>query len=335
MNAQSPRNQVATTPPPAIVQIDGLFKQHRKAIEDALPKHLTADRMMRIALTELRKTPRLQQCDMLSFLGAVVQACQLGLEPGGALGHCYLIPYGKECQLQLGYRGMVDLARRSGNIVSISARAVYPGDKFDVNLGTDEHIQHTPGFGGGEPLLYYAVAKLKDGGIQFEIMGRESIEHIRDTYSSGYKRAPKDSPWTTNFDEMAKKTVVRRLFKMLPTSIEIRQAITLDEEDHQENAKIIDPQYEILPPALDPARGNELRNHAVASDRFESQSAMDSDRKMAINAFELSASKIKDAGGDPEKILGMKILDILQSDAATIQMKMDLLELRFEEMALK
>jgi len=213
----------------------------------ALPKHVTAERLARIALTEVRKNPKLLNCDQVSFMGAIMQCCQLGLEPGGALGHAYLIPFENrskgitECQFLVGYRGMIDLCRRSGQIISLSARAVHLGDQFSYSYGLDETIEHVPGTETGPMTHVYAVAKLKDGGQQFEVMTRADVEEIRDN-SQGYKSARKynrtDNPWITNFDEMAKKTVTRRLFKWLPVSIELATAIGLDEQadrGHQEN----------------------------------------------------------------------------------------------------
>src|SRR6185437_10169902 len=140
-----------------------------------------------------------------------------------------------------GYRGMIDLARRSGQIMSIESRAVYAKDKFEVVLGLDSNIVHQPAWDEEDrgPLTFvYAVAKLKDGGIQFDVMSRKEIERIRNS-SSGYRVAERvakkynkdpDSPWHTHFDEQAKKTVVRRLFKYLPVSIEIQRAVGLDEQ---------------------------------------------------------------------------------------------------------
>lgn len=228
----------------------------------ALPKHVTADRLARIALTEVRKIPKLAQCDQTSFLGAIMQCAALGLEPGGALGHCYLIPFENkrqnrtEVQFIVGYRGMIDLARRSGQILSIEARAVYDKDHFEVELGLDSKIVHRPDWNAsnrGQLTFVYAVAKLKDGGVQFDVMSRAEIEAIRDK-SQGYsvaKRYARDgvinSPWATNFEEMAKKTVVRRLFKYLPVSIEIQRAVGMDEQADagipQDNPLVIEGTY--------------------------------------------------------------------------------------------
>jgi recombination protein RecT len=238
----------------------------------ALPKHMTADRLARIALTEIRKNPKLAACDQQSFLGAIMQLAALGLEPGGALGHAYLIPFdkrgqvngkwqvvGTEVQLILGYRGMLDLARRSGQILSLEARAVYAADHFEVELGLDSKIVHKPDWTSadrGELTFVYAVAKLKDGGVQFDVMSRADIERVRNE-SQGFKAAvqaaekyKKDptSTWHDHFEPMALKTVIRRLFKYLPVSIEIQRAVGLDELADagvtQHNALVIDGQFE-------------------------------------------------------------------------------------------
>ena len=147
----------------------------KKQFALALPKHLNADRFTRVALTELRKVPKLMEADPASFMGAVMQCAQLGIEPGGALGHAYLLPFenrrsGKtEVQFILGYKGMIDLARRSGQIVSIEARAVYERDTFSVRFGLDPDLQHEPAWeedDRGELRAVYAVAKLQGGGVQ-------------------------------------------------------------------------------------------------------------------------------------------------------------------------
>jgi recombination protein RecT len=234
--------------------IHGFLEAYKGEIARALPRHMTADRMARIALTECRKNPALMKCDPATLFGAVIQCAQLGLEPGGALGHAYLIPFENrkrgtmDAQFIIGYRGMLDLARRSGQIVSISAREVREKDKFAYRYGTDEFIEHVPAGGErGELTHVYAVARLKDGGVQFEVLTRAEIERIRDA-SQGYKMAVKfnrtDSPWVTHFTEMAKKTAIRRLFKYLPVSIELQRAVALDEAGEegfsQDNAFVIE-----------------------------------------------------------------------------------------------
>jgi len=216
-------------------------------IKAALPRHMTPERLARIVTTEIRKVPKLAECSPVSFFGAVIQCAQLGLEPGNALGHAYLLPYGKDVQLIIGYRGMIDLARRSGQIVSIDARAVYEGDKFECTLGLDPHIDHVPDWNNpnrtkAEKLQFvYAVAKLKDGGIQFDVMSRAEVEAIRSRSKAG-----NGGPWKTDYTAMALKSVVRRLFKFLPVSIEMQTAVGLDERADaglsQDNGAIIDGQ---------------------------------------------------------------------------------------------
>lgn len=220
----------------------------------ALPKHMNADRLARIALTEIRKVPALAQCNQESFLGAIMQCAQLGLEPGNALGHAYLLPFGNgkardglaNVQLIIGYRGMIDLARRSGQIISISAHTVHQNDKFSYELGLNPDIKHVPADGDrGEVTHVYAVAKLKDGGVQFEVMSRFDVEKVRKS-----SKASSNGPWVTHWEEMAKKTVCRRLFKWLPVSIEMQQAVTMDERAEagidQDNASVITGEFSVV-----------------------------------------------------------------------------------------
>ena len=195
----------------------------------ALPKALPPERFTRIVLTECRKNPALVKTTKESFFGAVMQCAQLGLEPGSVLGQCYLIPYGTSCNLIIGYRGMIELARRSGQIVSINAFAVREKDEFSYELGLHPDIKHKPSplVERGEVKYVYAVAVLKGGSIQFEVMSRAEVEAVRSCSKAGYG---KSSPWTNHWDEMAKKTVVRRLFKYLPISIEAASAMEVDEK---------------------------------------------------------------------------------------------------------
>ncbi len=208
----------------------GLLEQMKGEIARCLPKHLTPERMARIAMTELRKTPKLQECDPMSFIAAIMQASQLGLEPG-ILGSCYLIPFNNsqtdkvECTFMPGYRGFLDLARRSGQIVSLVARAVYENDKFSYSFGLEEKLVHEPAMDDrGELKAVYAVAVLKDGGHQFDVMSKKDVDMIKNQ-----SKSKNNGPWVTHYDEMAKKTVLRKLFKWLPCSVEMQKAVSLDE----------------------------------------------------------------------------------------------------------
>lgn len=213
----------------------------------ALPKHMTPERMVRIVTTEIRKTPALVSCDQNSFLGAVIQCAQLGLEPGNSLGHAYILPYGKQAQLIIGYRGMIELARRSGQIISIAARTVREDDFFEYEFGLDEGLRHKPSEESTESRIthVYAVAKLHGGGQQFEVMSSNQVEAVRSQSKAG-----KSGPWVSHWEEMAKKTVIRRLFKYLPVSVEIQKAVMLDEKAdagvNQENEYVFDGDYEVI-----------------------------------------------------------------------------------------
>lgn len=230
--------------------VAAFFDKNKATLQAVLPKHVSPERMLKIALGALRTTPKLMDCTVESLFGAVVQCAQLGLEPNTPMGHVYLIPFDKkkqqggqwivertDVQIVIGYKGMLDLARRSGQIISISAHEVCERDEFDYAYGLEERLHHKPALGDrGQIVAFYAVAKLKDGGHCFEVMSRAQVEEIRND-SQGYKAAEinakkykknADSPWHNNFGEMGRKTVTRRLFKWLPMSIEMATASALE-----------------------------------------------------------------------------------------------------------
>lgn len=257
--ASGQTNAVAQAAEPKTIMAMMANDSVKKQMALAMPKHLTADRLMRIAMTEVRKVPALGKCNVQSFMGAIMQCAQLGIEPGAALGHAYLLPFGNgkasdglpNCQLIIGYRGMIDLARRSGQIISLTARAVYSGDSFSYTYGLDETLDHVPATGErGDFTHVYAVAKLKGGGIQFEVMSKADVLKVKSSSKAG-----NNGPWVSHFDEMAKKTVIRRLFKYLPVSIEVTQAVILDEKADagidQDNASALTGEFSIFEGADD------------------------------------------------------------------------------------
>jgi len=218
--------------------IGELMKAKEKQIAAALPKHLTPEKMMRIALTEINRNPELKKCTTTSLIGAIIQSSQLGLMPDSILGEAYLIPYKNnkkggviEAQFMPGYQGLMKLALQSGAIVNIFAKEVCENDFFHFEWGSKPDIKHS--FDGksdrGEAVLYYAIAYLVNGGIQFEVMSRDDIKRhkgMSKTSGSSY------SPWITSPDEMAKKTVIRKLLKYLPKSSEdmnLAKAVSMDE----------------------------------------------------------------------------------------------------------
>lgn len=194
-------------------------------IAKALPSVITPERFTRVVLTALSSNKDLQRCTPESFLGAMMTAAQLGVEPNTALGQAYLIPYGNQCQFQLGYKGLIDLAYRSGEVSTIQARTVYENDEFDFEYGLDMKLIHRPAKENrGEPIYYYAVVKLTNGGYNFEVMSFEDMVEHRRKYSKARK-----SPWDDNFDEMAKKTVLKKALKYAPLKSEFVRATSLDE----------------------------------------------------------------------------------------------------------
>lgn len=208
--------------------INQMTPEIERALPDFLRKNGGAERFTRIALTQLRMNPQLLQCDPKSFLAALMQSSQLGLEPG-MLGQSYLIPYGKEVQFQIGYKGLIELARRSGQIQSITAHAVHENDEFEFQYGLEENLIHVPKIKGdrGEVYCYYAYATLKDGGHAFVVMSKADVDRIRDEYSKA--ASSKYSPWNTEYDAMAKKTVIKQLMKYLPVSVELLRGLSQDE----------------------------------------------------------------------------------------------------------
>lgn len=233
--------------------VAAFFDANKSAIAAVLPKHVTPERLMKIAMHAIRTTPSLQECSVKSLLGAVVQSSQLGLEPNTVLGHAYLVPYKNrksgttEAQFIPGYKGLIDLARRSGQIESIAAHAVHAADEFEFSYGLNESLTHKPAMTGdrGDIIAFYAIAKLKGGGHAFEVMPRADVDAVmRSTQSKGAW-----GPWKDHYAEMGRKTVIRRLAKYLPLSIEFATAAALDgqaDAGEQNMAGVIDGDFVVV-----------------------------------------------------------------------------------------
>lgn len=188
-------------------------------IAKALPKVITPERFTRIALSALSNNPKLYECSKLSFLGALMNAAQLGLEPNTPLGQAYLIPYYNnkekrlECQFQIGYKGLLDLAYRSGEMATIQAHIVYENDDFEYELGLEPILKHKPAPSNRGNMTYaYAMFHLKNGGKAFVVMSKDDIIAHGKRYSKTYGAGP----WQTDFEAMAKKTVLKQLLKYAP-----------------------------------------------------------------------------------------------------------------------
>lgn len=204
----------------------GLIRRMEPQIRKALPSVITPERFTRMVLTALSSSPKLQTCTPMSFMGAMMQAAQLGVEPNTPLGQAYLIPYGGVCQFQLGYKGLIDLAYRSGEVSSIQAHEVHENDTFTYEYGLEPKLRHVPAQTDRGPVtFYYAVLKLKNGGVGFEVMSREDVEKFAMKKSKAYN----NGPWKTDFDEMAKKTVLKKVLKYAPLKTEFARAVASDE----------------------------------------------------------------------------------------------------------
>ena len=208
------------------------IKQMQNEIKKALPSVITPERFTRIVLSALSTNPKLAETTPQSFLGAMMTAAQLGVEPNTPLGQAYLIPYwnGKEkrleCQFQLGYKGLIDLAYRSGEVSVIQAQVVYENDEFTYSFGLEPQLKHVPAMSArGNPTHVYAVFRTKDGGYGFEVMSMEDVRAHAQRYSKAYN----SGPWQTNFEEMAKKTVLKRVLKYAPLKSDFVRGVAQDE----------------------------------------------------------------------------------------------------------
>lgn len=206
------------------------IKKMQGEIAKALPSVLTPERFTRITLSALSTNAKLAQTTPKSFLGAMMTSAQLGMEPNTPLGQAYLIPYKNhgvlECQFQLGYKGLIDLAYRSGQVSTIQAQTVYANDEFEYELGLEPKLRHVPAkTNRGEPIFFYAVFRTKDGGYGYEVM---SIDDVR-AHAKKYSKSYGNGPWQTNFEEMAKKTVLKKALKYAPLKTEFVRGLSADE----------------------------------------------------------------------------------------------------------
>lgn len=245
------------------------IKAMEPAIKKALPSVITPERFTRMVLSALSSTPKLAECSPQSFLAAMMTAAQLGVEPNTALGQAYLLPYRNhgqmECQFQLGYKGLIDLAYRSGEVSVIQAHTVYENDVFEYELGMDPKLRHVPAKADrGEAVAYYAMFKTKDGGYGFEVMSVDDVQRHAQRYSKSYGSG--SSPWRSNFDEMAKKTVLKRALKYAPLKSDFVRGVAQDETI---KAELSDEMYAVPDETVFEAEGEEIGSTAVDTETGE------------------------------------------------------------------
>ena len=208
--------------------ISTMLQAQRGAIEQALPRHMDADRMVKVAWGCISRSPPLLKCTAQSLVRAVIQAAELGLEPSSSLGHCYLVPYGKDATLIVGYKGLVELAARGGKARFRPARVVYDCDEFTWRDGLEQVLEHTPGKrdASSKPTHAYAVVDFAGGlPAMADVMTYDEVESVRKR-----SRGANSPAWRDHWDEMAKKTVVRRMSKYVPMSPTLQRAAAEDEE---------------------------------------------------------------------------------------------------------
>lgn len=227
------QNKVATTNNGEQRSLQQYIKSMDTEIKKALPSVITPERFTRMVLSAISTSPKLAACTPKSFLGAMMSAAQLGLEPNTPLGQAYLIPYKNkgvdEVQFQIGYKGLIDLAYRSGEVELVQAHIVYENDEFEHEYGLEPKLVHKPADKDrGEPIKVYAMFKTKSGGYGFEVMSMDAVRQHAEKYSQAYKSGY-TSPWKTNFEEMAKKTCLKRVLKYAPLKSDFVRGIVQDE----------------------------------------------------------------------------------------------------------
>ena len=209
----------------------------REQFAMALPKHLSPERFCRVAITALSRMPKLAECTQESFFRCLLDLSAFGLEPDGRRAH--LIPYKDQCTLVIDWKGLAELAMRSGIIAKLHADIVCENDVFAYDMG--EIKTHSIDYRRprGEMYAAYAMAVTKDGPVFVAVLNKEEIDAIMKR-SQGYKAAiqyHKSHPWLTDYNEMAKKTAFRRLAKWLPLSAEFRDALDKDDSNDQNDSK--------------------------------------------------------------------------------------------------
>jgi recombination protein RecT len=241
-------------PDPATAEIARMINAMRPEIARAAPKGMDPDRLVRIALTVVRKTPELGNCSPPSILGALMTCSQLGLEPG-AMDLIYLIPRDGECTINIGYRGFIQLAYRSGMVARISAEPVHANDHFIHRKGLNPILEHTWDLGAprGELIAAWCAHSLTTGGSDFTVVDETDIARAKRS-AQGLSRA--SSPWNTDPAAMWRKTAIRRDLKLCPQSPELARALAVDggvRTDLEPDALDMLPVHDDPPPPVAPA----------------------------------------------------------------------------------
>jgi recombination protein RecT len=232
LNLRDEKEQAKAAGSPQVNILDEIRRMEPE-YQAAMPRGAEAAQLVRDAITLVKTSPRLFQCERISVLSGLMTIAQLNLRVA-VLGQAYLLPIKNKgtlyAQLVIGYQGYIELAMRSPNVAGIVARTAYENDLFDVQLGTDDRIVHRPVMDGprGAPTAYYAVVKYANGGYTFVWMTRAEMERHRDQFALAKRDGKVVGPWRDNFDAMSQKTVVRQLSKFMPKSADLAHAIAAD-----------------------------------------------------------------------------------------------------------
>jgi recombination protein RecT len=243
--------------PPAkpIDEVKNLFNHPgvRASLLAVLPRHVTPDRLVKVALGAINRTPKLLECTRDSLLLALLQAAELGLEPGSALGEAHLVPFWdaksrtSKVQMIPGFRGLIALARRSGEITTIEAHVVHKKDEFSYVVGSAGGLRYVPCLDEdpGEKRFAFAYARLKGGAEQVEVVSKSKIDAIRNASLGKIKAEYQGrSPWVTHEEEMWRKTAVRAIAKYLPLSVELAKAIDIESRAEAGESQDMPPELE-------------------------------------------------------------------------------------------
>lgn len=233
------------------VVVRGYFEKNKAVIMETLPRGFNYSRMVRSVMNAVSTTPIIAKCTPASIFLASVKGMALGLETNGALGHAYLVPFKDggtwKAQFMPSYKGMIELAMRTGKVSSIYAHEVCQHDSFEYELGDNKHIHHIPNpTDRGETVGYYAVVKYSDGSTDFEYMTMQDVGKVKAISQSANSSY---SPWKKWPDEMGKKTAIKRLMKRVPMSVEMADLIKSDNqiatgETQTEDPGVIDVEIE-------------------------------------------------------------------------------------------
>lgn len=218
--------------PPA-AQLKAVIKGEafKGAVSAFFGKEENRERFIQAVVNATVRVPKLVECDRNSFLMSVMQLAQMGLNPDGRNAH--LIPYGKTCTLVVDYKGMVTLALRSDKVSKVEAFEVYSNDHFRLINGEVEHIVDNPFMDRGDIVGFYAVCQFSDGTKKYEVMSKAQVDAVR-----ARSKAGNNGPWVTDYNEMAKKTVFKRLSKWLPVTPDLQAAVEHDDEEYRESRNL-------------------------------------------------------------------------------------------------